>query len=648
MLARLNTKVIAGVIVVVALGGALTLYSFGHRAVAAAEDDHGHDHGDAAAPHEDAQEDAPPQHDAHADEEVVLYELKDVAEGAIDTAEIREGKLDETVQATGQLAPYTDRIATASALIPGRISELRAQVGDYVEAGETLAIVESAEASRAHAAREEAKSRLALAEEELENTKAMAEAGVYAGKPVDEIRRERAEVASDLAAMRVEHQAEREDARASVAVVEAALARARAARDLAAGDLERLASLAEAGSIQHPPLEAARRDAATAQAGTATAEAGRTAATSELQRVAGLVELGTASQRELEAAQRAGAEADAAAARAEAVLEIADQALAREQAVYDQGIHVSGEVQTAEADLAKAERDVQEQEALLDQATSRAEMAGSSMKKAALTQMEARLAALDSLLDREKLVAEGDLVARATITQRKAAVSQARVAVEAAGRILRIYKAHKTGSNVGVPVVSPIAGSVTARPARVGQAVDVATELFTVQDTRMLWAEIDVYEKHLASVRVGQPVRLTSQDLPKWEHITHVSHIADVLDSKKRTARLRAMVADPSMRAGMFVSAEISINEGETGLIVPIGAIADETTGNAVYIEWPDGKGWERHAVEVVARTGKEAMIVGPAAGEQVATKGLTIVQAAVKTQMAGGEGVIQGHGHEH
>ena len=124
--------------------------------------------------------------------------------------------------------------------------------------------------------------------------------------------------------------------------------------------------------------------------------------------------------------------------------------------------------------------------------------------------------------------------------------------------------------------------------------------------------------------------------------------VVPVLDEETRTACARVLVADASVMPGMFVNAEVSIGKGDEMLLVPIAAVADESTGNAVYIKWPDDAGWELHPVEVVARDSKMAAIVGPAAGEEVATKGLSLVQAAVRVQMAGGEGIIQGHGHEH
>jgi hypothetical protein len=76
--------------------------------------------------------------------------------------------------------------------------------------------------------------------------------------------------------------------------------------------------------------------------------------------------------------------------------------------------------------------------------------------------------------------------------------------------------------------------------------------------------------------------------------------------------------------------------------------VVDEPAGKFVYIEWPDDQGWERHAVQVVASNARFAAIKGPAAGEQVAVKGVSLVQAMVKAQMSGGGGSAVAHTHEH
>ena len=55
-------------------------------------------------------------------------------------------------------------------------------------------------------------------------------------------------------------------------------------------------------------------------------------------------------------------------------------------------------------------------------------------------------------------------------------------------------------------VVAPIDGTVVARHAVKGEAVEPTTQLFAVADTSRMWLWIDVYETDIASVAPGQAV----------------------------------------------------------------------------------------------------------------------------------------------
>jgi cobalt-zinc-cadmium efflux system membrane fusion protein len=57
-----------------------------------------------------------------------------------------------------------------------------------------------------------------------------------------------------------------------------------------------------------------------------------------------------------------------------------------------------------------------------------------------------------------------------------------------------------------LPIVSAIDGTVVARHAVKGEAVQATAQLFAVADTSRMWLWIDVYESDIAKVKPGQPV----------------------------------------------------------------------------------------------------------------------------------------------
>ncbi|WP_448505451.1 efflux RND transporter periplasmic adaptor subunit [Immundisolibacter sp.] len=60
-------------------------------------------------------------------------------------------------------------------------------------------------------------------------------------------------------------------------------------------------------------------------------------------------------------------------------------------------------------------------------------------------------------------------------------------------------------------VTAPIGGTLTARMANPGEQAG-ASALFTVSDLSQLWAELSVFPRDLARIRVGQAVRLSALD----------------------------------------------------------------------------------------------------------------------------------------
>ena len=70
-------------------------------------------------------------------------------------------------------------------------------------------------------------------------------------------------------------------------------------------------------------------------------------------------------------------------------------------------------------------------------------------------------------------------------------------------------------------VVAPIDGTVVARHAVKGEAVQATAQLFAVADTSKMWLWIDVYESDIQKVKPGQAVSFTiSGTTPDDGHAT--------------------------------------------------------------------------------------------------------------------------------
>lgn len=156
---------------------------------AAEEDAHaGHDHEadteeDAHAGHDheaEAEEDAHAGHDHSTHSESIELTDAQLRQMEVVTAIAGPGALDVQVTLPGEVRLNEDRVAHIVPRISGVVKEVWAHLGDTVQAGQILALIESRELAIAKAEHLAALQRLALAEKVLKREKSLYEAKVSA------------------------------------------------------------------------------------------------------------------------------------------------------------------------------------------------------------------------------------------------------------------------------------------------------------------------------------------------------------------------------------------------------------------------------------------------------------------------------------
>ncbi|MCZ8344220.1 MAG: efflux RND transporter periplasmic adaptor subunit [Leptospira sp.] len=106
---------------------------------------------------------------------------------------------------------------------------------------------------------------------------------------------------------------------------------------------------------------------------------------------------------------------------------------------------------------------------------------------------------------------------------------------------------------------TPISGSVTVREAIIGQAVNARDNLFTVADLNVLWINLEVYEKDLSVIGIGNEAKVIPIGSKSEPLKARVSHVGDIIDPIKKTAEIRLEVRSPrgKLRPGQSVSATV-------------------------------------------------------------------------------------------
>jgi Cu(I)/Ag(I) efflux system membrane fusion protein len=194
-----------------------------------------------------------------------------------------------------------------------------------------------------------------------------------------------------------------------------------------------------------------------------------------------------------------------------------------------------------------------------------------------------------------------------------------------------IVAMEKTGN---VPLAlewsAPRDGVVLERSAVEGMRANPGDVLFRIADISVLWATIDVAERDLGALALGQPVIVRARSYPGREFKGEVRLIYPQINKDTRTARIRIELANPDLALlpEMYVDAEIDSGTARPVLTVPESSILDTGSKQAVFVDKGDGH-YEPRAIKSGHRGGGYVEIRdGLADGEKVVVSANFLIDA--------------------
>jgi Cu(I)/Ag(I) efflux system membrane fusion protein len=139
---------------------------------------------------------------------------------------------------------------------------------------------------------------------------------------------------------------------------------------------------------------------------------------------------------------------------------------------------------------------------------------------------------------------------------------------------------------------SPRTGIVLERNVSDGMRVMPGDVLFRIADHSVVWAAVDVAERDLAAVALGQTVRIRVRSYPDKSFTGKVALIYPHLNPATRTVRVRIELTntDLLLRPDMYAEVEISTGSGQEVLAVPDSAVIDSGDRQIVIIDKGDGR----------------------------------------------------------
>jgi cobalt-zinc-cadmium efflux system membrane fusion protein len=173
-----NKGIIIGVILALLLGGGL-YYRFTHLKVGEEHAEHGEEKG-----HKEEGKHGEEGHDEHEEATSVRMTPETQQEHGVVVAVAKKEQLAGAISATGRVEVNADRIAHVSPRISGKLVAVKASLGDAVASGQTLAMLDSVELGEAVSRYRQTRTRLALAQNNMDRVKALVEKKIAARKEI--------------------------------------------------------------------------------------------------------------------------------------------------------------------------------------------------------------------------------------------------------------------------------------------------------------------------------------------------------------------------------------------------------------------------------------------------------------------------------
>ncbi|MGB2823719.1 MAG: efflux RND transporter periplasmic adaptor subunit, partial [Phycisphaerae bacterium] len=190
---------------------------------------------------------------------------------------------------------------------------------------------------------------------------------------------------------------------------------------------------------------------------------------------------------------------------------------------------------------------------------------------------------------------------------------------------------------------APFDGTIIRKHIALGEMLADDADVFLIADMSTVWVDLSVYQKDLPYVRRGQTVHITVG--PGAPHVEgKISFVSPIVDETTRTCPARVVLPNPNgaLRPGLFVTAEVAVDESDARVLLPKDAVRRIGDESVVFVPTSEGLAPKPVRLGGSSRTHVE-IVSGLDAGEKYVAQGTFELKAKIVTS---GLGAHAGHGH--
>ena len=136
------------------------------------------------------------------------------------------------------------------------------------------------------------------------------------------------------------------------------------------------------------------------------------------------------------------------------------------------------------------------------------------------------------------------------------------------------------------PIQSPLAGLIGRVYVDIGSQVNLQTPVAMVVNMESVKIDLDIPEKYIPKVYLGQEAKITVDAYPNQVFIGKVTQISPVVNPENRAAPIEIMIENREhfLKSGMFAKVSLAIEERPKALVILKEAINGKDPDTYVYV----------------------------------------------------------------
>ena len=245
---------------------------------------------------------------------------------------------------------------------------------------------------------------------------------------------------------------------------------------------------------------------------------------------------------------------------------------------------------------------------------------------ASVAEGEANFKLSETNFERMRQLQKDRLVSRQEFDQASAVFDVNRAGLELKRQLLKDTR-----------IVAPFAGTTGARMVSPGQVIAKNTTLTWLVQMDPVKVEVNVPERFLGQLRLGQNIEITVASLPGRKFQGRVYFIAPQIDTHTRTALVKARLANPKqeLRPGMFANLELALQIRAAAVVIPEVALMLSGERASIYVVDKEMTAHLRPIKTGVRLAGEVEIVSGLLAGEKVVVEGTQKLRPGAKVSPA-------------